>query len=433
MSDLVQRLYATFSPAPLRAEDKDLYVNLDEVRGEHHLVSRLAGEIRLSAESGSPTCQLLAGHHGSGKSTELRRLQAELQRGSDRFFVVLCQLDQDIDLNDVDFPDVLVAVVRQLAEQLKRRAKITLKPGYFRSRWEELREFFGSDVKLDKIELAAGMLTLAGALKGSPSARSRIRGLLDPDTSNLLHATNSDVIGVAKQALLKKGYRDLVIIVDDLDKMITRMLESGVAMGINLFVNRQAQLRGFQCPVVYSMPLALAYSECAPKVAGHYGRDPHVIPMTQLRRRDGAPNEAGMAKFRELVERRLKHAGAQERQVFQDDAVREEILRLSGGQPREVFHLIREALISGELPITPEAVQRAAREGTRAYQRILREEHWKLIEEVRATKSVKRREENDRAFWETLDCRAVLQYLNADVWYDLNPLVERLKNPFASP
>ncbi|KKL07242.1 hypothetical protein LCGC14_2587990, partial [marine sediment metagenome] len=33
--------------------------------------------------------------------------------------VVYCEADEDIDRNDVDFPEVLIAVVRQMAAQLK--------------------------------------------------------------------------------------------------------------------------------------------------------------------------------------------------------------------------------------------------------------------------------------------------------------------------
>ena len=47
--------------------------------------------------SDKPTFQLLAGHIGSGKSTELRRVQKELETGDDRFFTVFCQVLEDID------------------------------------------------------------------------------------------------------------------------------------------------------------------------------------------------------------------------------------------------------------------------------------------------------------------------------------------------
>lgn len=69
MNDLVQRIYAAFDPSPLKADNGGLYVELDDVRGEADIVKRMSVKIRLA--DGEPTCQVLAGHKGSGKSTEL--------------------------------------------------------------------------------------------------------------------------------------------------------------------------------------------------------------------------------------------------------------------------------------------------------------------------------------------------------------------------
>ena len=77
MNDLVQRIYAAFDPSPLKADNGGLYVELDDVRGEADIVKRTSVKIRLA--EGEPTCQVLAGHKGSGKSTELYRLQRELE------------------------------------------------------------------------------------------------------------------------------------------------------------------------------------------------------------------------------------------------------------------------------------------------------------------------------------------------------------------
>ena len=89
MTDVFERAYKAFDPAPLSAADSNLYVDLEPARGEGDVVNRLAKRIRGSADE--PTCQLLAGHHGSGKSTELRRLQGLLERGTPPIFVVFCE------------------------------------------------------------------------------------------------------------------------------------------------------------------------------------------------------------------------------------------------------------------------------------------------------------------------------------------------------
>ena len=164
----LKRVYRAFDPAPLSEADSDLYVPLDEVRGSSGLVTRLTKTIRLSDK---PTFQLLAGHIGSGKSTELRRVQAELETGDARFFTVFCQVLEDIDPNDADFPDVLMAVMRQVARQLRERLDIKLKPGYFKQRWEDLRELLGREVDFESLELET-----AWASSPPPSRAVRPRG-----------------------------------------------------------------------------------------------------------------------------------------------------------------------------------------------------------------------------------------------------------------
>lgn len=422
MSDVLERVYRVFDPAPLEADQDDLYVDLDEVRGEAGLVNRLATRIRLSEQR---TCQLLAGHHGSGKSTELKRLQRELETGDKRFFVVFCEARSDLDLNDVDFPEVLIAIVHQLAKQLKDRADIKLEPGYFRDRWERLKNLWGSEVDFEGLELGAGLVKIAGVIKSSPDARAQIRKAMEPDTGNLLYAAN-DVIGKATLELRKVGFHGLVILVDDLDKLVLRPHPvAECSTGEYLFIHRHGQLSAFECHVVYSMPLALAYSAQEQNIATLYGAQVPVIPMTKVAQRPPrrSMHKPGMERFREVISARLRKVGVEEANVFETDKVRDRLIRLSGGQPRELIILTREAIIGGGLPINDAAVDRAEREGRRAFARQLRDEHWSLIDKVRNRGSLKRTQANDELVRELLDSRAVLQYLNEEEWYGINPLI----------
>ncbi len=422
MSDALERVYRVFGPEPLKASDEDLYVNLDDVRGEGGIVNRLGARIRLSGEA---TCQLLTGHRGSGKSTELRRLQRDLEKGDPHFFVVYCEARSDLDLNDVDFPEVLIAIIRQMATQLEKRADIKLKPGYFKDRWERLKDILGQEVSFEGLDLGGGMLKLTTASRGSPETRKKIRDAMEPDTGNLLYAAD-DVIGQAKLELGRNGYRDLVILIDDLDHMVLRAHpEAGCSTAEYLFVHRHPQLSAFKCHTVYSMPLALAYSAQEQKIVNLYGGRPPVIAMSKIKTQPPNSREykRGMDRFRDLISARLHKADVEENDVFDNGKVRDRLIRLSGGQPRELMILIREALIGGGLPIQDAAVDRAEREGRRAFARQLREEHWKIVGNVRKNGALKRTQENDELVRDLLDSRAVLQYVNEKEWYAVNPLI----------
>ncbi|MFH1920286.1 MAG: hypothetical protein ABIP48_10430 [Planctomycetota bacterium] len=428
-ADLVQRVYREFDIRALRPEQQSLYVNLDQVRGNIDAVPRLENTIRRAEDTS--TCQVLAGHYGSGKSTELLRLKQRLEAGQKPFFVVYFEGGEELDLNDVDFLDVLIVIVKQMAAQLKDRAGINLKPGYFQDRWQRLKEFFTSEISLESVDLDFGMMTLAGVIKDSPDSRTKIRSLLEPDTSNWLAAAN-DVISQAVQELVKQGEAGLVVVIDDLDKLIVREhLGTGCNTDEYLFVNRAAQLTAFHCHVVYSMPLSLAYSHHEPAIKGSYGGYVPVVPMTRLAGRPPSPKPylPGIRKFREIIARRLKAAGAKQTEVFVSAKVRDDLIALSGGQPKELMALVRDAIVTHGLPVDRTSVQRAKTNGQREYARQLRLDHWPILEEIRGRGTFGRTKENELLFRELLQSRTILQYVNKEEWYGLNPMVAALKPP----
>ncbi len=436
MSIDLQKIYFVFAPSPLRLDQQALYVNLDEVRGESGVVHGMAQKVRLSDQ---PTCQVLTGHRGSGKSTELVRLRTELERpvgGQGGYFVVQVQADEEMDRNDIDFPEVLIAVVRQIATQLRdpKRAGIELQPGYFRDRWERLRKLALAEVSFEGLSLETGMATLSATIKNSPDARAKVRDALEPDTSNWLIAAN-EVIGTAVLELQKKGWRGLVVIVDDLDKMITRPHPAaGCSTTEYLFVHRSAQLTAFRCHLIYTLPIELAYSHHEPTIKRLYHGLP-VVPMTRIATQppNSMPNDLGMRKFREIIDARLRSVGAGRNDLFESDAVCNELIKLTGGQPTDLMTLIREAIVSADLPIGAKAVKRCRDEAMRGYRRQLRIDHWPLLNEVRRTGQIVRTVENESALRELLDGRALLLYRNDDEWYGLNPAIEGLSRSIPPP
>jgi hypothetical protein len=415
-----KRIYRAFDPAPLSEADSELYVPLDDVRGSSGLVTKLAKTIRLSDKA---TFQLLAGHIGSGKSTELRRVQRELETGDDRFFTVFCQILEDIDPSDADFPDVLLAIMRQVAAEFRERLQIELKPGYFRKRLGDLKDILGSEVKLESL---AALGSITAAVKSSPSTRNQIRKALTATTNHWIDAAN-DVLGEALIQAQKKGYAGITIIVDDLDKLsMLHQPELHGSVAERLYMESHVQLTAFRCHMIYTIPIALAYSCKEREIASRYGMTaPPVVPMTKVLDHDGKKHTPGLEKFRAVIARRLESAGAAEADVFADEAVKDRIIECSGGQPRFLITMVRDAIVEGDLPLTEATVERVARKATHSYSRQLRKEHWKIIEQVHKTHALERTEDNDALCMDLLASGAILQYLNDVDWYGPNPLLPK--------
>lgn len=417
----IRSIYQAFDPAPLEVKDASLYVDLDKQRGDSDVVDKLIGAIQFSSR---PTAQVLAGHRGSGKSTELRRLQGRLEAEDPKFLTVLCGGTSDIDTVDVAFPEILIAIVRQVAKVLKDKLDVELKPGYFTDRWKRLKKLFTTEIEFNEIGLEAGFAKLGMTLKGSPDIRLKLREAFEPDAGNWLTAAN-EVLDQATIAAVKNGYAGLVVIFDELDKM------DDAERSVELFVRRQSQLTGFKCHLVYSMPLALAYSHHQNSIRQAFNGDVPVVPMTKVRNLppDGKPHPPGIEMFAEIIRRRIKPLNLTMNDLFQSEDVRESLILLTGGQPTELMTMTREALVGFGAPITQEAIERVQREGSRDYARQLLREHWEIIAEVRKSGVFVPGKTNETQFRELLAGRALLQYVNAVEWYGLNPLVAAIEPP----
>ncbi len=87
-------------------QDKKYYIDFSSVRGGD-IIFKLKQKMTFFKPN-DPTCTLFTGHIGCGKSTELRRLQLELE--ADGFCVIYFESSEDLELTDVDIADVLLAL-----------------------------------------------------------------------------------------------------------------------------------------------------------------------------------------------------------------------------------------------------------------------------------------------------------------------------------
>ena len=113
---LLTNLYNAFDPFyPLPANDPQ-YVDCQEARGDGNIIEDLG--VRIQRRSERMTCQLYTGHRGAGKSTELLRLQQYLQtKGC--FVVYFAAEEEDIDPEDTEYTDILLACTKHLLKKLK--------------------------------------------------------------------------------------------------------------------------------------------------------------------------------------------------------------------------------------------------------------------------------------------------------------------------
>lgn len=422
LDEKTQQMYEIFSPSPLSPEQSNLYVDLEAVRGKYYVVKKLSGFI--GAAAGKATCYVLTGHRGCGKSTELMRLKSVLESEDFKYYVVYCDIYQTLDLNDVDFPDLLLEIIRQLADDLRTRAHIELKPTYLAELMERIQTALTQEIGIDAVEIGGDIGKITAKVKDSPEARHIIRRVLEPRTNSLLEAAN-DIIGKAVLELSNNGLKGLVLLVDNLDKLVVRPKEAGDCdTAEDLFINRSGQMTALNCHVIYTMPISLAYSHHAQSIKSQYGGQLPFVPATKVSGPppDYKPYTPGIKGFQKIVERRLAYLGMTLGDAFEDETVLDDMIRMSGGQPTELMMMMRESIVDG-LPIASDAVKHLQRDSRREYARTLLKEHFDILREVAKGGSFEPSEEIEKEFRQLLNNRAILQYSNDSEWYGLNPAV----------
>ena len=428
--DLITNLYNSFDPfQPLPAGDA-AYVDLRSVRGDANILRDLGNKIIRSP--GRNTCQLYAGHRGAGKSTELLRLQADLnQKGC---FVVYFAADQDdLDPEDTEYTDILIACTRRLLEQLKNANPQPLL-AWLNERQQDLKELAFTEIRFDdlKLETAIGLFgKLSSNIRAIPNERAKIRAKLDPHTVTLLSALN-EFIQDGKQHL-PSDQSQLVVIVDNLDRIVPVNREEKRTNHEEIFIDRANQLKGLDCHLIYTIPISMVYSSRVSDLRDIYDNDPLVLPMIMVEMPDNQTIcKEGMDQLKELIARRVwKYAPTQplETNIFESLEVLERLCLMSGGHIRNVMLLIRSAFDHIEsLPITKQAVQRSITQAREIYHRTVEENQWSLLVEVYKSKAIK----NDDEYRKLLFNRCILQYAFFDdegemqVWYDVNPLIRAI-------
>ncbi|HBB34032.1 MAG TPA: pilus assembly protein PilB [Cyanobacteria bacterium UBA8803] len=425
IEELLDNIYNAFNPQPLPAGDSK-YVECREVRGDVEILQDLGRSIRRSREL---TCQLYSGYRGTGKTTELLRLKADLEE--QKCFVVYFAADEeDISVQDVQYADILLACTRHLLDKLKQANSQPI-ADWLRERLQDLKDILSTEINLNQLTIETQLNQFAkitAAIRAEPSQRQKIREKVEPHTETLLKALNA-FIADAKHNL-PDGKTQLVVIADNLDRIVPIFRDNGRSNHEEIFLDRHEQLKALDCHIVYTVPISMIYSRWATDLKDNYGIS-QVLPSVMVQYRDGSPYEAGIAKLKETIKRRVEPYTDLdlETQIFESPEVLEQLCRMSGGYMRDLIQLAQEAINrTDQLPISARAVQRAIAEVRDIYQRAVEENQWQTLAQVHKSKEIA----NDNLHRSLLFNRCLLEYryLNQKgdkyIWYDVHPLIWEL-------
>lgn len=420
----LKKIYNAFDPFhPLSADDP-VYVDCREVRGDSNIIVELGREILFSERM---TCQLYGGHRGAGKSTELLRFKKYLE--DNNCFVVYFGADEeDIDPEDAQYTDILLACTRHLIEAL-REANPQPLLNWLQNRWDDLKELALTEVAFDKLTLEGQIAQfgkLTANLRTEPSQRQKIRERVNPHTVTLINALNQFIKDAKSK--LPSGRSQLVVIADNLDRIVPIVQEDGRTNHDHIFIDRNEQLKALDCDMIYTVPISMLYSKHAADLRYNYG-DSQILPMIMVRKQDNSVYELGVSKVKEIIAKRVSHFlfnSSLVPRIFESEETLTRLCLMSGGHVRELMLLVREAIVQTDtLPISGQAVQRAITKARDVYRRTVEREQWPILTEVYQSKQL----QNDDSYRSLLLSRCLLEYVEFDEkselkrWCDVHPLI----------
>ncbi|MDQ2694603.1 MAG: hypothetical protein M3Z21_04350 [Pseudomonadota bacterium] len=389
------------------------YVDLITARGDEALARSVAWRI-VNTRPPRFHRQLVTGFRGGGKSTELRQLEYFLLHNG--YLPVYLDVEDGLDLGDLGYQDLMVAIARAVEETLRGHG-VVLNASLLKDadRWlgervlpdeqhDGLRHMLKAEQGNDaRVPLFTRLLTvIGGQLRSGGPRRQAIRQTLEQDWGVFMQVLSA-LLDDARQRLQYQHYRDLVVIVDGLEK-----LRGGDPAALDLFVRHAGELKAPRCHLVYTVPVSLVFD------AGL--RDAFEAPTVVLPMVDHASAEGRQALLR-VIKQRLDIDA-----VFSRREVAERLIAMSGGSLRDLLRLVRIACEGAQRGITAADGERAVRTLAREFDRLLGDEDLEALCRVAS----RRRISGDAGFARLVRLRLVHEYQNDERWADLHPLLQQL-------
>ena len=364
--------------------------------------------------------QLLSGFRGTGKSTELRRLQQRLQ--GEGYLVFACDIEHYLNLSvPVDISDFLIAVSGAFNDAVSESG---LLPAGFphESYWDRLGGFL-KRIRVDDLSVAldAGVGSIQSNLKSDPSFKQLLQERMAGHLGALV-ADAREFFGSWINALKEHqgNDREVVLLVDSVEHFRGTLVNAhAVQTSVeSLFVSHSERLHFPHLHVVYTVPpyLKVRYSN----LGSLY--DPggvHVLSALKLRNKNGNRFQKGYDALERVVEAR----GDWQR-LLGDRSALDRLIRYSGGHMRDLLRLLAEVLRrAGTLPV-PEGTVTAAVDQLRSEFLPVADADARWLAEIARThqtalESTDHLPDLARFF----DTHLALCYRNGEEWYDVHPLI----------
>ncbi|MCU0565243.1 MAG: ATP-binding protein [Oculatellaceae cyanobacterium Prado106] len=415
---------------PLKTSDE---LNRFWVEHDPDLLDELEQTVKSSLETEK---HLLTGHTGCGKSTLLAELRYRLEPD---YFVVLFSVSDLVEMADINHVTILFSVATQLLEAAEEK-EISIPP----STRLQLYRWLGKHTQVDTRQVeesfevgyeAGGGISGAiakfwAAVKSTLKINAVIRDEITVTFERQISELVSQINFIAS-VIAAESDRPLLVIIDDLDKL-------NLDLATKVYGNNIQPLSQPSFRILYTIPIFILRDVRLRKIleantariqimrVGKFfakgdSHQPHPTPV----------NLELVESFEQILNRRLPPD-------LIDEAVRQMLVLKSGGVLREMVRIASRccdkcmvqlgrslrsgAKIPSALPKIDAAIlQQALTDFQIEYDEPLGQKDYELLKGI--YQEGKPQDAEDQRFLDLLHGLHILEYRNAKLWYDLNPIV----------
>lgn len=380
---------------------------------------------------------LFTGHTGCGKSTLLAELRQRLEQ--DGYFVVLFSIADLIEMADINHVNILFTVATQLmetAEQRQVNIKSSIKKAFY--------QWFGTHTKVETSQLEASLdagyevggglnlgeliakfwLSLKANMKINAVIRDEIKTEFERKITDLIGRIN-DIAAVIQA----ECDRPIVVIIDDLDKLNADLAQK--VFGVNIQPLSQPQFR-----ILYTVPIYVLRDVTLRKLLRSSTDKIHTMPVAKFFAKGESHqvnpvpiNSDLIDRFEQILDRRILPE-------LIDLETKRAIVLKSGGVLRELIRIasrccdkcsqrlrreLRQSQTNLSIQINEEILAQVLNDLQIEFAEPLGQKDYTLLKGIYDTALPEDTE--DQRFLDLLHGLYVLEYRNAQRWYDLNPVV----------
>ncbi|NES85769.1 MAG: AAA family ATPase [Moorea sp. SIO2B7] len=392
--------YNNFDSRPLAGETLRRFYIDDFTKDA---VNSIRTTIKISARYRK---MLVIGHRGCGKSTILNKVAEELNND---FHLVSFSAAETLNMNDVETIDILISIYLQILNSMNdSNINVPFQ------RFDDIMKSVKSKLKVT--EAGVNLLkTLTFKIKVENESRAALREEFINQIEILNNSISDCIESIYKhyedEDNNTKG-KDVLIIIDDLDKLDTEFAEK-------VFFEQSHLLTMPEAKIIYTFPLETYYCEAFNTFRDRYD-DEFISLVVVAQEKNG---DLGIQQLAKLVLQRI------DKQYIKPEALKKMIL-FSGGLLRDLIKFMQDAckkaIVNDSDIIDKDIAEQVINETANHYKRLFDFPNYKEDVKKIVSKSQRNEIENKDLIY-LLKYLFVLEYRFKDnLWYEVHPCLKKV-------